>query len=275
MMNELNDLVFLASLITTLFAVCCYLVFFTNQREKIRQTARFFFLVSGISQTLYIGARLIITGYTPVSTFHESVMFFAWATTWAYLSFRWRYNVKNFGTFVSLLVLFLLGAAALVSRDIMPLRPVLQSYWLPLHAGTSLAACAFYSLAFCGSVMYLLQERELKKKRFGYFYSRLPSLDALDQLNKHCLLAGFVFLSLGILSGIFWSDQAFGVYWRWRDKEICSLLAWGIFLFLLQQRFSRGWRGRRVAMLTIVGFVIVLLALLGVVYPSGGAMYGG
>ena len=94
-----------------------YLVFFFSQREKLRKVARMILLGSGILQSLYILSRYLIAGYTPITSQHEAVVFFAWSVTWAYLSFNWRYSVKNFGTFVSVLVLIMLLVAASVSRE--------------------------------------------------------------------------------------------------------------------------------------------------------------
>lgn len=270
MVNEIGYLSFQAVLASTCIACILYLVFFVSQNEKVRTAARGVLILSGLLQTVYIGSRFLLAGYTPITTQHETVVFFAWAATWAYLSFRWRYTVKNFGTFVSILIMVLLIAASLASREILPLKPVLQSMWLPVHAGTSLLAYAFFSLAFCGGLMYLLQERELKRKRFGYFFSRLPSLDALDQLNSHCLAAGFVFLTMGMVSGSLWTKQAWGVYWQWHPKEIWSLIAWFVYLLQIHQRFTVGWRGKRAAVMAVVGFMIVVFTLWGVMYPIGG-----
>ncbi len=270
MMNEISNLFFLAVLGTTSVSCILYLVFLVSQNSKVRVVARGVLLLSGILQTLYILSRFMLAGYTPITSQHEAVVFFAWAATWAYLSFRWRYTVKNFGTFVSLLIMSLLVAAAFASTDILPLKPVLQSMWLPVHAGVSLFAYAFFSLAFCGGLMYLLQERELKSKKFGYFFTRLPSLDALDQLNSHCLTTGFVFLTLGIVTGSLWTRQAWGTYWQWHPKEIWSMVTWFIYLVQIHQRFTAGWRGKRAAVMAIVGFAIIIFTLWGVMYPHGG-----
>jgi cytochrome c-type biogenesis protein CcsB len=275
MISEISFLFFLAVLGSTALSSALYLVFFVSQNDRVRVAARSVLLLSGILQTLYIGSRYLLAGYTPITSQHEAVVFFAWAATWAYLSFRWRYTVKNFGTFVSLLIMLLLAAAAFASRDILPLKPVLQSWWLPVHAGVSLFAYAFFSLAFCGGLMYLLQERELKGKKFGYFFTRLPSLDALDQLNSHCLAIGFVFLTLGIVTGSLWTRQAWGTYWQWHPKEIWSMVTWFIYLVQIHQRFTAGWRGRRAAVMGIGGFAIVVFTLWGVMYPLGGVQsYG-
>ena len=269
-MEELNYLLYLSVLGLTTLAMAAYLVFFISQNKTVRKAARLILVASGVAQSLYILSRYILTGHTPITSQHETVIFFAWATTWAYLSFRWRYTVKNFGTFVSFFLFCLVFISYFSSREITVLVPALQSAWLPLHAGVSLVAYGFLSLAFCGGLMYLLLERELKAKKFGYFFARLPSLDALDQLNSHCITAGFVFLTLGIVTGSFWARQAWGTYWHWDPKETWSLITWFIYLVQIHQRFTVGWRGKRAAIMTVVGFLSVLFTLWGVTYFLGG-----
>ncbi len=270
MLSEINYLLFVVVLAVSFVASAVYLVFFFSQREKLRTIARMILIGSGGLQSLYILSRYFIAGHTPITSQHEAVTFFAWSVTWAYLSFRWRYTVKNFGTFVSLMVVILLLLAATVSREFSPLAPALQSLWLPVHAGVAVIAYGFLALAFIGGIMYLLQERELKSKRFGFFFSRLPSLDALDQLNSHCLTAGFVFLTLGIITGSVWARQAWGTYWQWDPKETWSLITWFLYAAQIHQRFTAGWRGKRAAVMAIVGFSSVIFTLWGVTYLLGG-----
>jgi cytochrome c-type biogenesis protein CcsB len=269
-MEEINYLLFQSVLGTTFIAAAAYLVFFVSQNKKVRKLARMILIVSGVLQTLYIGSRFILAGHTPITSQHEAVVFFAWATTWAYLSFRWRYTVKNFGTFVSIFIFCLLLISSFSSMEFAPLLPALQSLWLPIHAGVSIIAYGFLSLAFCGGLMYLLQERELKSKKFGYFFSRFPSLDSLDQLNNHCITAGFIFLTLGIVTGSVWARQAWGTYWHWDPKETWSLITWFLYLIQLHQRLTVGWRGKRAAVMAIVGFAAVVFTLWGVTYLLGG-----
>ncbi len=270
MLSEVNYLLFNAVLLVSFVACAVYLVFFFSQREHLRKVARIIFLSSGILQTLYILSRYLIAGYTPITSQHEAVTFFAWSVTWAYLSFHWRYSVKNFGTFVSILTLIMLVIAAFASRAFEPLTPALQSLWLPVHAGVSVMAYGFLALAFCGGLMYLLQERELKSKRFGFFYSRLPSLESLDQLNSHCVTTGFVFLTLGIISGSAWARQAWGTYWHWDPKETWSLITWFLYAAQIHQRLTYGWRGKRAAVMAVIGFCAVLFTLWGVTFLLGG-----
>lgn len=269
-MEEISYLLYVSVVGVTIIATAAYLVFFVRQNKTVRKSARMILTVSGILQTLYILSRYVLAGYTPITSQHEAVVFFAWSTTWAYLSFRWRYTVKNFGTFVSVFILCLVLISTLSSREVTTLLPALQSAWLPVHAGVSILAYGFLSLAFCGAVMYLLQERELKSKKFGFFFERFPSLDALDQLNSHCITAGFAFLTLGIVTGSLWARQAWGTYWQWDPKETWSLITWFLYLVQIHQRFSVGWRGKRAAVMAIIGFASVIFTLWGVTYLLGG-----
>jgi len=270
LMEEISHLLYVAVLIVTSVATAAYIVFFISKNKKVRKIARMILVCSGVLQTLYILSRYAIGGHTPITSQHEAVIFFAWSSTWAYLSFRWRYTVKNFGTFVSIFILILILISLFSSRDVSTLAPALQSAWLPVHAGVSVMAYGFLSLAFCGGLMYLLQERELKSKKFGFFFERFPSLEALDQLNSHCITAGFVFLTMGIVTGSIWARQAWGTYWQWDPKETWSLITWFLYLVQIHQRFTVGWRGKRAAVLAIVGFMSVIFTLWGVNYLLGG-----
>lgn len=269
-MRDFTVVFFYAVLAVTFLAGAAYLVHFISQNKKVRKLAWILMLLSGVLQSGYIVLGFIIAGHTPLSSQHDAVVFFAWSTTIAYFSFRWWYSVKNFGTLVSLLIASLLLIASFSEKTFAPLPPALQSVWLPIHGGVSLFAYGFLSLAFCGSIMYLLLERELKSKRFGYFFARFPSLDALDQLNHHCLIAGFIFLTVGIVTGSLWARQAWGTYWQWDPKETWSLITWCIYLVQLHQRLTVGWRGKRAAAMSVLGFAAVLFTLWGVAYLLGG-----
>ncbi|MGW8161068.1 MAG: c-type cytochrome biogenesis protein CcsB [Desulfobulbales bacterium] len=259
-------LIFQVTLLGYILSTAAYMVYFWSQRNEIRTAARSILICSGVLHTVYIIVRYFEAGHTPLTNHHEAVAFFAWSVTWAYLSFHWRYHVRNLGSFVSPLVTILMIVATFSSRAIIGLPPALKSAWLPIHASIAIMANGFLALAFCGGIMYLLQERELKKKRFGLFYTRLPSLESLDNLNNHCLAVGFPLLTLGIITGSLWAKQAWGAYWQWDPKETWSLITWFLYAALLHQRFTVGWRGRRAAIMTIVGFAAAMFTLWGVTY---------
>lgn len=252
-------------------ATVASLAYFASRQDKIRTLGRFLLAAAGLIHTVYLVTRYLNAGHTPLTSNHDAISFMVWSMTWGFLSFRYRYKVLNFGAFVNPLISLLMTVAAFSSTKVHELPPALKSIWLPVHASISIMAYSFLALAFCGGVMYLLLEREIKRKRFGMFYERLPSLEALDTLNQHCLALGFALLTMGIISGSIWAKQVWGAYWRWDPKMTGALFTWLIYAAMLHQRFTLGWRRRRAATMAIIGFIAALFTFWGVSYlPSGG-----
>ena len=119
---------------------------------------------------------------------------------------------------------------------------------------------AMFAVASCVSLVYLLQERQVKSKRRGLF-RRLPSLEALDDLNYRCVAWGFALFTVGIVTGSLLAKAMWGTFWSWEPVQILSVLAWLLYAVLLQTR-SVGVRGRRAATLTIVGFALLIVSFL-------------
>jgi cytochrome c-type biogenesis protein CcsB len=137
--------------------------------------------------------------------------------------------------------------------------PALKSRWLFFHTSVAFLAYAAFFLTFVSGVLYLIQEKELKSKKFRFFYFRLPSLQVCDELMRRSLFVGFVLMSLTLLTGAVWAQQAWGRFWSWDPKETASLVTWGIYLLLVYYRLSSTWLGRRAAYISIVGFLSILV----------------
>jgi cytochrome c-type biogenesis protein CcsB len=97
----------------------------------------------------------------------------------------------------------------------------------------------------------------------------LPDLDTIDELIYQSIALGFIFLSLGIITGSVWAHYAWGSYWSWDPKETWSLITWLVYAALLHARLVRGWRGKRIALMSLAGFACVLFTYLGVNYLPG------
>jgi cytochrome c-type biogenesis protein CcsB len=143
------------------------------------------------------------------------------------------------------------------------LAPILQSFWLSFHVAAALLGNATFALAFLGGILYLIQERQLKGKKFGFFYKRLPSLETLDALNYYCINIGFILLTLGIITGSLYAQYTLGAFWQWDPKETMTLVAWLLYAGLFHARLLKGWRGRRAALLAIAGFAVLMVTFLG------------
>ncbi len=214
--------------------------------------------------TVYLAYRWWISGHAPIVNLHESLSFFAWFVTLAFLALQFRYKLKSLGAFVAPIVSVLLIVSYSQSNKIMSLPPSLKSFWLPVHAGICIASYALFATAAAIAMMYLLQEKNIKSKRFNRLFERLPSLDGLDAMIGRCINIGFPLLTLGIITGSIWAESAWGAYWSWDPKETWSLVTWFFYAALLHQRLTVGWRGRRAAIMTIISFFILLFTFLGV-----------
>ena len=117
----------------------------------------------------------------------------------------------------------------------------------------------------CGiGILYLIQENAIKTKRPGFFFQRLPSLERLDATGYSCLVIGFTLLSLGLITGFVYAKAVWGRFLGWDPKEVWSLITWLIYAALLHQRLTVGWRGRRAAIMAIVGFGVIIFTFFGV-----------
>ncbi len=152
-----------------------------------------------------------------------------------------------------------------VNNRIQPLIPALQSNWLTVHVLTCFLGYAFFAAAFALGIMALLQIDDPAGGGNG-FRQRIPAGGAFEELLYQSALLGFIFLSLGIATGSIWAHSAWGSYWSWDPKETWSLITWIVYALMLHARAIRGWRGKRMVWLSLVGFASVLFTYLGVNY---------
>jgi cytochrome c-type biogenesis protein CcsB len=253
--------------VTTLFylvGALLYLYFIVTMKEKGARVGRMFLLVGTILHAAGFVARYFAAGYTPITNLFESLSFFAMAIVVVFRVVELRYNLRILGSFIAPLAFVFSIFAAFLPGEVARLAPALNSYWLPVHVILLFVGDAVFAIAFGAGIMYLLQEKEVKKKRMGAIFKRLPSLDVLDDINYRCLTIGFPLLTLGIITGSIWAEYAWGSYWSWDPKETWSLITWLLYAALLHGRLTVGWRGRKAAILAIVGFCAVLFTFLGV-----------
>ena len=269
------------SLVTFIYfaAFVFYLFGMTLGRDFWGRLATYMATAGLITQTVALILRWKASydlgiGHAPLSNFYESLIFFSWTIVFLYLIMELKLKNRSLGVFV-LPVSFLLMAFASLSPDISsriePLIPALQSNWLTSHVLTCFMGYAAFTVAFGLGVMYFLKKAaaDKKKKMISGFFHLLPDEDLVDELIYQSAALGFVFLTLGIMTGSIWAHYAWGSYWSWDPKETWSLITWLIYALMLHARHVRGWRGKRMALMSIVGFACVLFTYLGVNYLAG------
>ena len=262
----MNESVLLFSVITILlYAVGTvgFLIYVIRTEKVIHRIAYGFLLAGFLSHTLGLAMLVSQLRQMPVTTLPQTFSLFAWAIVGSYLAFQLKFNIRILGTFVSpLAVVFMLLSSAIPGR-VIPNSQLFKSFWLTLHVATMFIGMAIFALAFCAGIMYLLQERQIKSKSFGLLYRRLPSLEVLDSLNYVCLTFGFPLITIGLISGFVYAGAVWQSFWHWDPKEILSVVTWLIYAVLLHERLAVGWRGRRAAIMAIIGFSVILVTFVG------------
>ncbi len=247
-----------------LLGVLTYLLHIIFLKEALSRLATLLVSLGFVSHTFAFITRYMEAGYTPVTNLHESLSFFAWMIIGVLLMATLKYRIRVLGAFLTSIALIFMIFAYALPKEILPLAPVLRSFWHPFHVTFAFLGNAIFTLAFCCGVIYLIQEHQLKSKKVGPLTKRLPSLKVLDDLNYQALTFGFPMLTLGIITGAIWAEYAWGRYWGWDPKETWSLITWLLYAAMLHQRLTVGWRGRKAAIMAIVGFFSVLFTFLGV-----------
>ena len=234
------------------------------RRELPRQVMPGLLFLGLVTHAGSIALHSITVGHLAVTTLAEALSFLALLMVGLFLVVQLRRPLLALGAVVSPLAFGLALGADAIYQGARPLPPALQSIWLPVHVVLAFLGDAIFALAFSASLLYLVQERRLKAHRGGRLMRGLPSLETLDRLNYTLLVWGLVLLTLGIVTGIVWAHTAWGPFWSKDPKLIFSLATWGIYVILLQGRMSAGWRGRWAAQLTIAGFAVIVLSLVGI-----------
>jgi cytochrome c-type biogenesis protein CcsB len=211
-------------------------------------------------------------GHIPLSNMYEALVSMSWCIVLVLILMEQKFKTETMGAFVLPIASLAMAYASLapnVRDEIEPLIPALQSNWLTYHVMTCFLGYAAFAVSFGASVAYLLKNKKAPPTTEEDAGS-LPALELLDELIYKANAVGFLLLGIGIITGAVWANYAWGSYWSWDPKETWSLITWLIYATFLHARLTRGWRGRKTAILSIIGFCGVLFTFFGVNYVLSG-----
>jgi cytochrome c-type biogenesis protein CcsB len=266
--------------------------------------------ISNLFLALILGERWLENGYFPLSNLYESLLFFAWGITFFSLILEFLTSLKLVGAVITPLAMFVIGFATLSLPDGMqkaaPLVPALKSNWLMMHVSIMMISYSTLIVGSLLSILFLVLTRgksvELQGNSIGLQNSKKvltssmpvaienilslqPSLDSsvninlgkklnllesLDNLSYRIIGLGFPLLTLGIIAGAVWANEAWGSYWSWDPKETWAFITWLVFAAYLHTRITKSWQGKGPAILASVGFVVVWICYLGVNFLGKG-----
>ena len=258
-----------ASIIIYALASASYISYAVFRAQALGKTASFLAQLGFLSQTIAIIWRTVRSyqlgmGHAPFSNLYESMVFFSWCIVLIYTLFEWKVKNRVFGAFVIPLASLIAAYTTLLSSEIEPLIPALKSNWLLIHVSVSFLAYGAFALSCGMSIIYLIKIRQERTGQSRGIGNMLPDSQILDGYSYKAIAVGFPLLTLGILTGAIWARYAWGSYWSWDPKETWSLIVWLIYAGFLHARIAGGWRGKRSAVISIVGFFGVIFLYLGV-----------
>jgi cytochrome c-type biogenesis protein CcsB len=286
-----------------LFAMISYWVnlsFFTKP-NPLTKIGQFSTILANILLFFILCSRWIVAGYFPLSNLYESLLFLTWTLLTIYLYIELKTNSKLIGAILIPVALLINGFANLTLSPEMqkssPLVPALQSNWLMMHVSMMLLS---YATLIMGSLLCILflviskyKDIDLKSIddsslplyniMLDYYEAKLlaPSnemaelgklklLQSLDNWSYRIIGLGFPFLTIGIISGGVWANEAWGSYWSWDPKETWALITWLVFATYLHARITKGWEGKKTAVLGGLGFFVIWICYLGVNFLGKG-----
>jgi ABC-type uncharacterized transport system permease subunit len=232
-----------------------YTVFIVGGPARLGGAARLTLGVAALAHMSEIGARGV-AGMHPVGSAGDAVGFLAWIMVLGYLAAAWRKRIDAVGAFVAPAALILMLAAYL-SPDAGSSTEGLGVLGR-VHIGLAALGVSAFGLAAGIAVFYLLEDRQLKHKKMGHLVKRGAALETLDRMAHRAVQVGFPVFTVAMVAGALWQARRSGSI---RPEYPVALIAWGSFAALLVARHTAGWRGRKAARLTLVGFGATLVVL--------------
>ena len=282
--------------------IACFLLFFgmimywislvIPKNNLIFKLSRGLVFLSNFLFGAMLLVRWIGEGYFPLSNLYESLIFLSWTISFIHLIVESKTQSRIIGSLSTPLVFFISGFSSLTlpveMQKALPLVPSLQSNWLMMHVSMMMISYAtlivgsLFSLLYLAFVYFNKGEVSLEmsnnvsapvstsvstEKRS---FSKLSLLQTVDIWSYRIIGLGFPFLTIGIISGAVWANEAWGSYWSWDPKETWALITWLIFAIYLHSRLLKGWQGQKAAVLGSCGFFVIWICYLGVNFLGKG-----
>ncbi len=277
--------------------IACFLLFFgmimywislvISKNNLIFKLSRGLVFLSNLLFGTTLLVRWVGEGYFPLSNLYESLIFLSWTISFIHLIVEAKTQSRLVGSLATPLVFFISGFSSLTlpveMQKALPLVPSLQSNWLMMHVSMMMISYATLIVGSLFSLLYLafvyfnkevlstevinnngminsISSLSSEKKSF----SKLSLLQTIDIWSYRIIGLGFPFLTIGIISGAVWANEAWGSYWSWDPKETWALITWLVFAIYLHSRLLKGWQGKKAAILGSCGFFVILNCYLGV-----------
>lgn len=262
--------------------------------SKLSKVGKTVTLVINFFLSSILTIRWINNGYFPLSNLYESLVFLTWGLTFVQLILESQNKSRIIGAIVTPISLFIIAFTSFILPIEMklarPLVPALKSNWLMMHVSIMMLSYAILISGCLLSILFLIISKSnylsTNKIRYevqndisennqaydSYYlsFNRMNLLQSIDTLSYRVIGLGFPLLTIGIIAGAVWANEAWGSYWSWDPKETWALITWLVFAAYLHSRLSQSWQGEKPAILASIGFIVVWICYLGVNFLGRG-----
>jgi cytochrome c-type biogenesis protein CcsB len=243
-----------------------YIIGMVFKFDKLVWVAFWTSLAGLVPQTAAVIVRWVQVGHGPYLGFYEVVASYAWIAIVVLGILTWiRPSLKAAGVFIMPIALLMLGGAMLAPKSPLAITAKLASWWLNIHVTFAKLSYSSFIAAFALGLIYLIRERRAAQgKDDTGILSRLPSQQVIDDIAFRFIGVGFIFLSVMIVAGAIWANEAWGRYWGWDPIETWSLISWIVYAAFLHTRLTLGWRGTKSAWFAVLALPVMVFTLIGV-----------
>jgi len=274
----------IACLFSFIAMVTYWISLYIPKNNFIFKIGNFLVVLSNLIFALTLLLRWIGENYFPLSNLYESLIFLSWGISTIHLFIEYQTKSRLIGAIATPIMFFLSGFSSLTlptdMQKALPLVPSLQSNWLMMHVTMMMISYATLIVGSLLSILYLAFNLVQQRSTFNVVktdtliktvsLSKLSLLQTVDIWSYRIIGLGFPFLTIGIISGAVWANEAWGSYWSWDPKETWALITWLVFAMYLHSRLLKGWQGEKAAILGSFGFFVIWICYLGVNFLGKG-----
>ncbi len=251
------NIIFFAALALYFFACLLEFVGVSFKKDRLLKAAWILFLIGFALHTVYFAARGVKAGRVPLANQFEFAMAFSWGVAALTIVFRTRLKAEWLCVAAMPVSFLILSYAALQPREITELMPALKSTWFVFHIGSAMFSYSAFALAGCAGLRYLLLSRKGKE-------TDALRLQQMDFMSYRMVALGFLLLTVTILSGAIWAEQAWSAFWTWDPKEVWALITWIIYAVYLHLRLRMKRKGAVMAWFLVIAVPVVFFTFAGV-----------
>jgi len=214
-----------------------------------------------ITHLVYVVLRTVFLEHFPITSFYEILSLIALTVSLVYSAIELRTGNRETGYFILMLPLFFQVISTVFIKDYLEIPPALRGMLLGFHVSSALFGYAAITISAVYGLLYLMLYHDLKSTQFGVIYKRLPNLETLERMSITATLIGTALLTVAITLGLVWLPMAIESFSYADPKLFGTITVWVVYVFGLVARQAAGWKGRKMMLVTITGFVIAVVSI--------------